>query len=85
MPNQNFTVEDGTGVVQINYKLKEYKSLLKQRKKIDEKYKEQAKNLKKWCVHTNENWPEKFPDVRPTFAYADNVRLPDKAVSNDRC
>lgn len=72
------TIEDGTGVVEINYKLERYVSLLKQRKEIDEKYRERAKNFEKHDI--DEDCPKKFPDTRPKFSYADNICSRDKAI-----
>jgi len=72
-------VEDGTGVVDINYKLEQYLFLLKQRQEIDEKYRSQAGNLKETKIV--KNYPKKFPETRPGFTYPCNTSLQDIAVS----
>lgn len=72
-------VEDGTGVVEINYKLEQYLFLLKQRQEIDEKYRNQAENLRETKIV--KNCPKKFPEIRPEFTYPCNTPLQDIAVS----
>lgn len=72
-------VEDGTGMVEINYKLEQYLFLLKQRQEIDEKYKNQAENLRETKIV--KNCPKKFPETRPEFIYPCNTPLQDIAVS----
>lgn len=74
-------VEDGTGVVQVNYRLEQYVSLLKQRQEIDEKYRNQARNLGTSETKRSENCPKKFPETRPGFSYPRDVSLHDIAVS----
>lgn len=72
-------VEDGTGVVKINYKLEQYLFSLKQRHEIDKKYRNQAENLRETKVV--QNCPKKFPETRPGFSYPCNTSLEDIAVS----
>lgn len=55
-------------------------SLLKQREEIDEKYRNQAGNLKKNATEVK-NCPKKFPKTRPKFAYPSSACLQDIAVS----
>lgn len=73
-------VEDGTGVVQVNFKLEQYMFLLKQRQEIDEKYRNQAGNLRKSEAKMNKSYPKKFPETRPGFSYPHDVPLQDVAV-----
>lgn len=72
-------VEDGTGVVEINYKLEQYLFLLKQRQEIDEKYRNQAETLRETKIV--KNYPKKFPETHPEFTYPCNTPLQDVAVS----
>ncbi|XP_012228965.1 uncharacterized protein [Linepithema humile] len=81
--NLFLTIEDGTGVIQINYKLEQYMSLLEQRKEIDEKYRNQAGNLKRSETEVK-NCPKKFPKTRPEFTYPSNSRLQDIAVLENK-
>jgi len=79
--NLNFlAVEDGTGVVQVNYKLEQYMYMLKQRQEIDEKYRNQAGNLRTSKTKTDKSCPKKFPEIRPEFSYPSHVSLHDVAV-----
>jgi len=81
--NLNFlAVEDGTGVVQVNYKLEQYMYMLKQRQEIDEKYRHQAGNLRSETseTKTDKSCPKKFPETRPGFSYPRHVSLHDVAV-----
>lgn len=72
-------VEDGTGVAEINYKLEQYLFSLKHRQEIDEKYRNQAGNLRE--TKMVQNCPKKFPEIRPGFSYPCNTSLQDMAVS----
>lgn len=76
----SFAVEDGTGVVQVNYKLEQYMSLLKQRQEIDEKYRSRAGNLRTNEPKVGKSCPKKFPAIRPEFCYPRDVSLHDVAV-----
>ncbi|XP_014484462.1 PREDICTED: uncharacterized protein LOC106749478 [Dinoponera quadriceps] len=79
------TIQDGTGVAQVNYQVEKYASLLKQRKEIDEKYREQARNLRMYKTSTAiQDYPKKFPEIRPNFSYTDNVSFQDKAVLENK-
>ncbi|XP_070149723.1 uncharacterized protein [Polyergus mexicanus] len=80
--NLFLTIEDGTGVVEINYKLEQYLFLLKQRQEIDEKYRNQAENLRETKVVTN--YPKKFPETRPDFIYPCNTPLKDIAILENK-
>lgn len=76
--NLSLTIEDGTGVVKINYKLEQYLFSLKQRHEIDKKYRNQAENLRETKVV--QNCPKKFPETRPGFSYPCNTSLEDIAI-----
>ncbi|XP_072767556.1 uncharacterized protein [Anoplolepis gracilipes] len=80
--NLFLTIEDGTGVVEINYKLEQYQFLLKQRQEIDEKYRNQAGNLR--TTKIIENCPKKFPKTRPRFTYPCNTSLQDIAILENK-
>lgn len=56
-------------------------SLLEQRKDIDEKYRNQAGNLKRSKTEVK-NCPKRFPKIRPQFAYPSDACLQDIAVSS---
>lgn len=73
-------VEDGTGVVEVSYRLEQYMSLLKQRQEIDEKYRDQAGNLRTREAKMSKSCPKKFPETRPKFSYPRDVSLHDIAV-----
>jgi len=80
-PNQlSLTIEDGTGVVQVNYKFEQYMSQLKQRQEIDEKYECQAENLRSSETKADKDYPKKFPEIRPKFCYPRDIPLHDKVV-----
>lgn len=76
----SFAVEDGTGVVQVNYKLEQHMSLLKQRQEIDEKYRSRARYLRSNEAKVGKSCPKKFPATRPEFCYPHDVSLHDVAV-----
>ncbi|XP_025074516.1 uncharacterized protein LOC105429051 [Pogonomyrmex barbatus] len=78
--NLSLTIEDGTGVVEVNYKLEQYMLSLKQRQQIDEKYRHQAENLRSNKMKMNKNYPKKFPKIRPGFSYPCDVSLHDVAI-----
>lgn len=75
----SLAVEDGTGVVQVNWKLEQYMFLLKQRQAIDEKYRSQAENLS-GEEKIGKSYPKKFPKTRPEFCYPRDVSPHDIAV-----
>ncbi|XP_070522325.1 uncharacterized protein [Cardiocondyla obscurior] len=79
-----FLTKDGTGVIQVNYKLQEYKSLLKQRNEINEKYRNEAENLKTFGAKADKSSLKKFPDIRPHFSYPRNVSPHDIAVLENK-
>lgn len=54
---------------------------MKQRDKIDEKYRKQAENLKKNETVVVKNYPKKFPETRLGFSYSGDTCLQDIAVS----
>lgn len=72
-------------MVDINYKLETYRSLSRQRKEIDEKYRELAQNLTSCETNASSDFLKKFPEKRPQFSYPHNVSLQDRAVSNNYC
>lgn len=76
----SFAVEDGTGVVQVNYKLEQYLFLLKQRQEIDERYRNRAGNLRSSGTKVDKSCPKRFPETRPNFDYPRDVSLHDIAV-----
>ncbi|KYN03496.1 PREDICTED: uncharacterized protein LOC108773383 [Cyphomyrmex costatus] len=78
--NLFLTIEDGTGVAQVNYKLEQYMYSLKQRQQIDEKYENQAGNLRTSETKAGTSCPKKFPETRPQFCYPHDVSLHDTAV-----
>ncbi|XP_071565420.1 uncharacterized protein [Temnothorax nylanderi] len=78
--NLFLTIEDGTGEVQVNYKLEQHMFELKQRQEIDEKYRNQAGNLRTNETKVNKSGPKKFPETRPEFRYPRDVSLHDVAV-----
>jgi len=75
-----FVVEDGTGVIEIHYKLQQYMSTLEQRRQIDEKYRNQADNLRKTETKVVDHVPNKLPEPRPGFCYSSDTCLRDIAV-----
>ncbi|XP_029161939.1 uncharacterized protein LOC114933488 [Nylanderia fulva] len=75
------TIEDGTGVVEINYKLEQYLFSLQQRHGIDQKYRDQAENLKETVI---KNCPKKFPETRPRFSYPCNTSLQNIAILENK-
>lgn len=70
-------------MIEINYKLEKYTSLLKQRKEIDEQYREQARNLRKCETNANDDWPKNFPETHSEVFYTDNVCLQNRSVSDN--
>ncbi|XP_032668133.1 uncharacterized protein LOC116842686 isoform X2 [Odontomachus brunneus] len=81
--NLSLTIEDGTGVVEINYKLEKYAFLLKQQKEIDEKYREQAKDLRKYETNAND-WPKKLRETHPEFSYTENACLQNRSILENK-
>ncbi|XP_011882326.1 PREDICTED: uncharacterized protein LOC105570023 isoform X2 [Vollenhovia emeryi] len=80
--NLALTIEDGTGEVEVNYRLEPYMSELKQRQEIDERYRSRAGNLRAdgATASTSKDCPKKFPETRPAFRYPRGVSLRDIAV-----
>jgi len=78
--NLFLTIDDGTGVVDVHYKLEQYMFLLKQRQEIDEKYRNQAGDLRNSETKMDKSCPKKFPETRPGFSYSRDVSLRDMAV-----
>lgn len=77
----SFAVEDGTGVVQVNYKLEQYMSQLKQRQAIDEKYRRRAEDLRSGGeAEAGKHHPKKFPETRPKFCYPRDASQQNVAV-----
>lgn len=77
----SFAVEDGTGVIQVNCKLEQYMSQLKQRQAIDEKYRSRAENLRSsGKTEAGKSHPKKFPETRPKFCYPCDAPPHDVAV-----
>lgn len=66
-------------MAEISYKLEQYLFSLKHRQEIDEKYRNQAGNLRE--TKMVQNCPKKFPEIRPGFSYPCNTSLQDMAVS----
>lgn len=77
----SIAVEDGTGVIEIHYKMQQYMSMLEQRQQINEKYRNLAGNLKKNETKVVQNVPNKLPKSRPGFIYSRDTSLQDIAVS----
>lgn len=67
-------------MVKVNYRLEQYMCLLKQRQEIDEKYGNQAGNLRTSEAKMSKSCPKKFPETRPEFSYPRDVSLHDIAV-----
>lgn len=55
--------------------------MLKKRKQIDEKYRNEATKLRKSETKVVENFPNRFPEPRPGFSYSHDTCLEDIAVS----
>ncbi|KYQ48157.1 hypothetical protein ALC60_12806 [Trachymyrmex zeteki] len=77
--NLFLTIEDGTGVAHVNYKLEQYMYSLKKRQEIDEKYRNQAGNLISEAK-AGRSCPKKFPETRPKFSYPHDASLHDIAA-----
>lgn len=77
-------LEDGTGVIEIHYKMQQYMSMLEQRQQINEKYRNLAGNLKKNETKVVQNVPNKLPKSRPGFIYSRDTSLQDIAVLENK-
>ncbi|KYN19525.1 PREDICTED: uncharacterized protein LOC108761382 [Trachymyrmex cornetzi] len=78
--NLFLTIEDGTGVVQVNYKLEQYMYSLEKRQEIDKKYRNQAENVRTSEAKASRSCSNKFPETRPKFSYPRDASLHDIAV-----
>jgi len=56
--------------------------MLEQRRQIDEKYRNQADNLRKTETKVVNDVPNKLPEPRPGFYYSPDTSLQDIAVSS---